>query len=502
MSNFLDKFIGYVAPQTGLARVRARAAMVAIEEHERKFKSAQHGRRGSEWRGVGSTSANTELEGAATTLRDRSRDLGRNNPYARRAFNTIANNTVGTGIQPGIRPVKTTANRNAIARLRESWRTWADSTGCDVEGLKTLWTIQHMVMRAVTESGECFVVLKPDAKAPGVPLKLQVLESDYLDSSRELPAASRGDGVYIMQGIEFNKDGSRRGYWLWDAHPGESRTLRGVTSNFYPAKNILHIFLQERPGQIRGVPFLSTVMQRLHDFDEYEDTQLLRQKIAACFVAFVEEPGEATPSQKAADGTALERVEPGIIERLTPGQKITFGSPPATENYEEYSSALLRGVAAGAGMSFEVLTGNLSQVNFSSARMGWIEFQRQIEAWQWNMLIPQFCMKVWDAFLEAARVKYGQPNLDAVVTWTAPRREMIDPEKETRGLVQRMNGYLASWEDIAREVGEDADELFDRLVADKKRFEDAGLISPMDVRLNSPPPPEAAPPETPAKTKK
>lgn len=240
-------------------------------------------------------------------------------------------------------------------------------------------------------------------------------------------------------------------------------------------------------------------MQRLHDFDEYEDTQLLRQKIAACFVAFVEEAGEATPSQKSADGTALERVEPGIIERLSPGQKITFGNPPPTENYDEYATALLRGVAAGSGMSFEALTGNLSQVNFSSARMGWIEMQRQIEAWQWNMLIPQFCMKVWDAFLVAARVKYGQPNLDAVVTWTAPRREMIDPEKETRGLVQRMNGYLASWEDIAREVGEDADELFDRMVADKKRFEDAGLISPMDVRLNSPPPVEA---ETPAEPKK
>jgi lambda family phage portal protein len=486
--NLLEKLVTAVSPNYALHRARARMAIQLLEQQERKYNGAQGGRRGREWRGVSSTSANTELQSAATILRDRSRDLGRNNPYARKAFKAIANNTVGTGIQPGIRATKATAsNKSATEKLREAWRMWADSTDCDVEGLKTFWTIQHMVMRAVVESGECFVILRANKDTPGVPLRLQVLESDYLDTSRDLPAESRKDGVYILQGIEFNKDGSRRGYWLWDNHPGESRTMRGVTSNFYPAKNVLHIFDQERPGQIRGVPFLASVMQRLHDFDEYEDTQLLRQKIAACFVAFVEEPGEPTPSQKDADGNSIERVEPGIIERLTPGQKITFGSPPGVENYEEYSTALLRGVAAGAGVSFEVLTGNLSQVNFSSARMGWIEFQRQIEAWQWNMLIPQLCMKVWDAWLEAARVKFSNPNLTASVTWTAPRREMIDPEKETRGLVQRLNGYLASWEDIAREVGEDADELFDRIVADKKRFEAAGLVSPTDVRLNSPP---------------
>lgn len=491
--NLLDRAIAVISPRAALSRLRSAYALREVEALLRKYDSARHGRRGKEWRGIASTSANTELEGAAVTLRDRSRDLGRNNPFARRAFNVIANNTVGTGIQPGIRPLDG-KKPSSVAKLREMWRAWADGVGCDVEGLKTFWAVQHMVMRAVAESGEVFVIFKRRKDTPGVPLRLMVLESDYLDFSRELPAESRTDGSYIMQGIEFNADGSRKGYWFWDGHPGESRTLRGIQSKFVPADQVMHVFLQERPGQIRGVPFLASVMQRLRDFDEYEDAQLVRQKIAACFVAFVEDPTEATPGMRNVDGgLPMERVEPGIIERMSPGQKVTFGTPPVTEGYDEYSTQILRGIAAGAGISFEALTGNLSQVNFSSARMGWIEFQRQIEAWQWNMLIPQFCMRVWEEFVKAARVATGQPGLNGRCTWTAPRREMIDPDKEVRGLVARMNAGLASWEDLAREVGEDAEDLFGRIVADKKRFEDEDLTPPMDIRLNSPPATEEAP---------
>lgn len=488
--NLLDNAFAYVAPGIALRRLRNRYALNVMDEHIRKYDSAQHGRRGKEWRGVGSTSANTEIEAANNTLRDRSRDLGRNNPYARRAFNLIANNTVGAGIQPGIRPL---AGKKpaSVERIRQMWKTWADGTGCDVERLKTFWAIEHMVMKAVTESGECFVVFRKRKDTPGVPLQLQVLEADYLDSTRELPAENRSNGSYIMQGIQFRADGSREGYWLWNGHPGETRTMRGIMSEFIRSEDVVHVFLQERPGQIRGVPFLASVMQRLRDFDEYEDTQLVRQKIAACFVAFIEDPTDATPGARNTAGHPdLEKVEPGIIERMGPGQKITFGNPPPTENYSEYSTAILRGIAAGAGISYEGLTGDLSQVNFSSARLGWLEFQRQIEAWQWNMLIPQFCMRVWEEFIAAARVKAGDTKLDALVTWTAPRREMIDPQKETAGLIARMNGYLSSWEDVVTELGENPDDLFDRIVQDGKRFENAGLVSPVDVRLNTPPAPD------------
>ena len=487
--NFLDRIITAVNPSAGLARLRSRVAVTVLEDHLRKYDSASMGRRGKEWRGVGSTSANTELIGAAVTLRNRSRDLGRNNPYAKRAFNNIANNLVGKGIMPGIKAAGPQSRfKNNASILKEAWREWATSTSCDVEGLKTFYSIQHLAMKAVVESGECFIILRPSKEAKGAPLRLQLLEGDYLDESRELPADVRNGGGYVMQGIEFNADGSRKGYWMWNNHPGESRTMRGLTSSFVPAKDVIHVFLQERPGQIRGVPFLAPVMQRLKDFDEYEDAQLVRQKIAACFVAFIHDGSDPTPGTPSKTNSyGLERVEPGIIEHLDPGQQVTFGNPPPTENYAEYSTSILRGVAAGVGITYEGLTGDFSKVNFSSARLGWIEYQRQLEAWQTNMLIPILCHRVWDAFLAAMKVKTGNATLSASVSWTAPRREMIDPDKETKGMVSRMNGYMAGWEDIAREMGQDPDELFAMIEADKTRFEAAGLVPPTDVRLNQSP---------------
>ena len=485
-NKYIENIISFFSPSTGYKRMQSQTAMHVLEQHTRKYDGAAFGRRGKEWVGAGAGSANAELYGVAPTLRNRSRDLCRNNSYAKKAINNIANNTVGTGIQPGIKMLNRSQRRGQkeIESLKTLWRGWADSTDCDTEGLKTFWAIQHMVMKAVAESGECFVILRPSANGQNVPLKLQVIEADYLDESREYTDIQ---GATVSQGIVINSDGSRKGYYFWDQHPGETRTNRGIQSNFVDAANVIHIFLQERPGQRRGAPFLAPVMQRLKDFDEYEDAQLLRQKIAACFVAFISDSSDPLPGQSNEGSADLERVEPGIIEHLSPGKQVTFGNPPETQNYKEYTTSVLHGIAAGVGISYEALTGDFSQVNFSSGRMGWIEYQRQIDAWIWNMIVPILCQRVWSFFMKAARVKLGNPNLTASVTWTAPRRAMIDPEKETVAMMQRVNGMMSSWDDIAREMGEDADELFMRILDDKKRFEAAGLDIPQSIRLNAQP---------------
>lgn len=468
--NILDKVIGYFSPSTGAARLRSRYAMQLFDGQVRKFEGASGGRRNKNWN-AGAGSANSDIQAAGNRLAYRSRDLGQNNPYARRAFSVIPNNTVGTGIQAQIKPAGGNSKRAGV-QLKNLWKLWADSTECDLDGIKHFGAIQAMVMRAVVESGEVLVRFVRDSTGTVVPLRLQVLESDYLDSTREMPTDTGG---YVLQGIEFDSKNRRVGYWLFDQHPGEVRIMQNIQSKFVPASEVLHIFVQERPGQHRGVPFLASAMNKLHDFGEYEDAQLIRQKIAACFAAFVEDTVEPTPGTGVtADGLVLERVEPGIIEHLSPGQKVSFGTPPTVENYDEYSRSQLQGIAAGVGVSYEALTGNLRDVNFSSGRMGWLEFQRQIQVWQWNVLVPMLCDPVWRYFLKAASAKAGK-EMTAAITWTPPRREMIDPLKETQALREQMEGNLTSWQTVVREFGEDADELFEQIQADAKRFEDAGI---------------------------
>jgi hypothetical protein len=116
-----------------------------------------------------------------------------------------------------------------------------------------------------------------------VPFQLQVLEPDHLDNGKTEDMA---DGGYILQGIEFDALGRRRAYWLFPVHPGETRG-RSLASRPVPARQVLHLFERLRPGQVRGVPWFAPVILKLRDLDDYDDAELMRKKIEACFAAFV-----------------------------------------------------------------------------------------------------------------------------------------------------------------------------------------------------------------------
>jgi lambda family phage portal protein len=401
----------------------------------------------------------------------------RNNPYASKAVAVITANVVGTGIKPSIQDSRTRGLKNT----KQAWKAWADTTACDWEGRKTFAGIQRLVMRSVAESGECFVRQRRVSGGP-VPLKLQVLEADFLDTNKD--GISTPNGGYIMLGIEFDAQGQRVAYWMFDHHPGENRLYRSLTSQRIPADEILHIFHEERPGQIRGVPFGVSAALRLSDFDEYEDAQLMRQKVAACFAAFVTDtkdplPGEANPN----GGYPMERVEPGMIEYLPPGKQVTFGSPPPTEGYDDYSRRTLQGIAAGYGVTYEALTGDLSNVNFSSGRMGWIEMGRQIAEWQELMLIPQLCDSVWQWFVTAGSIA-GVASNTATASWTPPARMMIDPVKETKGLSDQVRNGFISWQEAVRQMGYDPDMIAEELSQDYKAFEALGFMLACDPRFD------------------
>jgi lambda family phage portal protein len=213
------------------------------------YDGAGHGKRLGNWY-PSSSSINTLLASSLSTLRTRSHDLVRKNPYAANAVDSIVSNCIGTGIKPQSKS-KDSAFRKAIQEL---WLYWTDEA--DAAGLCDFYGLQSLVLRSVIESGECFVRLKIDKSNATVPLKLQVLESEHLDSSRD---GALPNGNVVRSGIEFDKSGKRVAYYLYREHPGESSLLTNlnIDSVRIPAKEILHIYKPLRPGQIRGEPWLS-----------------------------------------------------------------------------------------------------------------------------------------------------------------------------------------------------------------------------------------------------
>jgi lambda family phage portal protein len=466
MANYLDNIIRLVSPKAALQREQYRRALDMV----RKYDAASLGRRTDGWHATG-TDANQEIRGSLHRLVDRSRELGRNNPYAKKAINVIANNTIGTGI----RATPIAEGKAQLKKAKSEWKKWSESTKCDFDGRRTFYGIQRMAMRSIAEGGEVLIRIRWAPKER-IPIQLQLLEGDFLDMSKDLYVLQGGGR--IINGVEFDENGRRVAYWLYEDHPGSS--YGNLVSNRIPADEIIHVYEELRVGQVRGVPFGVSAMMRLRDFDLYEDAQLLRQQIAACFSVFVTDINAvATPSSVKPELT--EKVEPGIIQRLAAGEQVSFASPPGAEGYSDYSRNVLQAIAAGYGIPYEALTGNLKDVNFSSGRMGWLEFARQVQDWQENMLIPQLCQPIWDAFLRAGDLR-GVTREDWAVTWTAPRREMIDPLKETEAIQMQVENGLIDWGEAVRQQGYDPDEVMEAIKMYGDKFDSMKIKVAGDFR--------------------
>ncbi|WVR18330.1 portal protein [Bordetella phage PY223] len=472
--NALERMIATVAPKAALKRAQARMALGLVREYE----GAARGRRTDGWR-TRSTSANSETRKALPLLRDRARDLVRNNPYAARGVSVIASNLVGYGIKTAFQ----TPNKKALKALQSAWLAWAESTQCDADGQHDIYGLQELVARGVVESGEMLVRRRWRRASDGltVPLQLQVLEADFIDTARE---GTLQNGNIIIQGIELDKLGRRVAYYLFDEHPGDGWSFsRGTfVSHRVPAEDILHVYRMDRAGQLRGVSWLSPVIIRLRDFDEYEDAQLVRQKIAACFTAFVydSETPEATGSgSKPQD--LIERLEPAAIEFLPPGKQITLANPPGVQGYSEYTSVTLHAIAAGLGVPYESLTGDYSQVNFTSGRMGRAEFHALLDVWQWKMFVPRFCGGVSGWFVEAAMLA-GLPAQGATAKHTPPRRVLVDPTREIPAIIKAIRAGLQSMPNGIREMGIEPETMLDEIEEWNKEIDRRGIILDTDPR--------------------
>lgn len=471
--NWFDRFVSVFSPQAAIKRAYARAALETVGK--RKYEGAARGRRTDGWQTSGA-SPNAEAQGAIELLRDRSRDLVRNNPFASRAVQVIVSNSIGTGIASKL----TGPSASQVKKAEDLWRQWAGTSACDAAGEHDFAGLQALAFRTVVESGEVLIRRRPRFSTDGlpVPLQLQLLEPDYIATIK----TEEIQGGYIIQGVEFDLLGRRVGYWLYDKHPGEIARagFLSITPKRIPASEILHLYKVDRIGQVRGICWGAPVIIKLRDFDEYGDSTLLAKKISACFAGFVY---DSEPTDTASDQTELpvDRLEPGILETLPPGKKIEFATPPVAADYSDFTRTTLRAIAMGYGVPYEALTGDLSQVNFSSARMGWVEFHRSIEQWRWNMIIPRLCSPVFAWFKDAAELT-GAKIGSVSVEWTPPRREMIDPVNEIAAYSNAIRSGLMTLSGVLRESGYDPAAHLQEYSDDQKLLDKLGLTLDSDPR--------------------
>jgi lambda family phage portal protein len=445
----------------------------------RHYEAAQVGRRTSSWI-RSSSDANSANAPALPALREHSRDLRRNNGWAIRGIDTITNNAVGWGIRPS--PKATERSRSRAEQAISIWTEWADSTACDYAGQQNFYGLQRLVMTTVVESGEALVLRQPASSKDGlaIPMKIQVLEPDYLDASK---IGKTADGGRIVDGIEFDSQGRRVAYWLFTEHPGDRSMPLRLESVRFPAERILHVYRVDRAGQNRGVPWLASAIARLKNLDEFEDAELLQQQVAACFGAFVTDVDGASESigDEDEDDDELEHLQPGHISYLPPGRKIEFAQPP-TPQTGALPERVLRRIAVSLNVTYEDLSADYSKVNFSSARMARIAHWNGVYVWREHMIVPQLCEGVWRWVMGLAQAFEGWPSIPGA-DWFGPPPPVLELDKEAAAYKNAIRIGMITWDQMCREQGLDPVAQLEAIKRTNEALDKAGIVLDMDPRM-------------------
>ena len=374
---------------------------------KRAYQGALVSRLTSDWMSS-QLSADAEIRNSLRKLRDRSRELVRNNPYARQAKRTTQINIVGTGMKfqslvSQIRGNKRDERVNSL--IEEKWAEWSEAYNCDCAGKYSFHQFEWLSAGALCESGEAIfrIVRKPfgDSK---VPLALQMIESDLLDEEYDGKTLKKTNEW--RNGVEVDEWGRAVRYAILTKHPGDAYYLDFSANQklhiFVPAEDIIHLFLPERPGQNRGVPWFHSVMADMHQLQGYEEAAVIRARAGASIMGFIQNDQGELIGDEVENNQRIQSFEPGTFRYLMPNEKVTVPDIDyPSQQYEMFVKNKIRRFATGIGCSFETISKDFSETNYSSSRLSLLEDR---EHWKFcqKYIIDNLHYRVFKEWLELA----------------------------------------------------------------------------------------------------
>ncbi len=358
----------------------------------------------------------------------------------------------------------------AMRRLLEKrWAAFCRS--CDAEGNGDLAGILAKVARSLVIHGDAFVhMVIVDRR-----LKLKVVSAEQIARAwtRVLDSGNR-----VFSGVEVDDNGRRVAYWAyphqldlpWAFNPQPERVS---------ADDMLHSFEAKFAGAVRGLSWLSPIAAHLLELDKLNDALLARANVAALFAAFVRDidGGASGFTQEVAEGRTGKpelSLEPGTVRVLPPGTQIEFPNLPDNVGANEFVAHLLRTIATGGGVPSFLLSGDLTTVNFSSAKIGLEPFKRSINRIQQSLLVAQILRPILERFLtvEVLSGRLAAPDferdpesyIDAEFRW--PAWASLDPLKDASADEIALRNRTKSRAQIIAAQGRDIEDVDQELEHD------------------------------------
>lgn len=414
-------------------------------------------------------------EGELPALRARSRWMVQNNGYATSALIKSVTNWVGRGI----------TGKWSNATLQRYWEQFIASPTLD--GTGTFASYQTLLAMAVFTDGEMFTRIHYENEDAEIPFSIEAIGARYCPVNDELSAL---DNDTSRQGINYAKRTNRPVRYRFQRYWNDEKSRYTFLEHKListPASRVIHTFEKRFPDQKRGLPILAPAILPLWELQDLTDATITKQQ-AAQAVGWIVETAPQSPvfpalgtavtappagsgvlqhgwGVKASDGVGqaasmprLEAITPGGVHYLKSGEKIVFAdTQDIGRNLQVLIRHLLRKLAAACGLMYEQLTGDLTEVNYSSIRAGRIDFLARTESMVEQVIIGEGLQRIADAFKATAENWLNTSFKDATISWTRPRSYGIDPLKDVKADIMELEGEkpLATWEDKIRERGKD-----------------------------------------------
>ncbi|MGE4536535.1 MAG: phage portal protein [Desulfovibrio sp.] len=506
--NWIDRLVGYVSPERGLRRARARAGMAAINGVVQTVRRTAASREGTLANFQPSRLNAFSVERDADLIRDRAESLAGSDGLAAACVDTLALNVVGSGMRPQSQPNSrilglTDDEADAFAESAErAWKIWCrEADAADTDHFDDL---QYPIVRSMFALGE-FVQIPVWIEEPGrhFGLALQTIHPGRLRTPSDMLANPR-----IRRGVEVGEYGRPVAYWL--AEPPDNRSLAGLSSAYFrrvPRKiahrwGCFHRRHANGPEQPRGETIFAPALKLFSDMSAYIDSELVGAVIAASLTVFIE--GGASTLDGGTVGLSGDKktglytpypkeFEPGTIVTGRTGDKPhLLANPRPGDSFDPFMARLSKLATASMGQPHITVFKDFSETNYSAMRGALLEVGKRYTLEQdWTergWLQPLWEMVLEEAFLRGMLVMpSGKPDFYAAMdawceaAWTHPPRGEIDIVKERTGQKIGLANRTDCHSDILNARGTDTETMARKIARDKRIFERNGVDMPGEV---------------------
>jgi lambda family phage portal protein len=448
------------------------------------FGGNQMGRLFRDWVAV-TMSPDGEIRGDIRGLRNRARQLVRDNSHAAGFVNEFALQVIGPNeirLQSKIRNQSGDLISAVNAEIEKKWKRWGMPENASADRRSSWADMQRAWFRALPMDGE-IILRHLDYHENEFGYTIQQIDPDLLDESYNL-GGSR-DRNEIRMGVELDRWGGPVAYWFWNRHPQDNTSGIKLERIRVPASEIVHKFIQYRPGQTRGYSWFAPVLLDLKMLDGYQQAELVATRMAAAKMGFLVQKNPelvgGSAATKALDDDQEMETAPGVVEELPPGWEFQGFDPthPSTA-FKEFTKCILRSVSRGLNMAYTTLTGDLEAVNYSSIRAGLMSERDQYRMLaQWAAV--HICRPVYMHWIKSA-ILHNAVRVDArlaseydEVEWQGRGWKWVDPLNDLQAAELAIRLGLTTRHRLAAEVGTDLEENIDQLAEENDYADKAGV---------------------------